>query len=439
MLVNDFTKNNHEHEYIDVDFVDASRVLKHIYWFCQQIFYFNNKLHRHVRIYRKIFSNNNFVVQHVDTKSSKNKKAQISLWKQFVIVSITSFNKNDEYNFRNWKYVTMKIIVVFQKIMKNLCLNIECTMSFINKKWFYVLNFKIIVRQIIDSIKIRDINDREYFNFDYINLNFYLKNKFKKNFSIIYIKKNVHVINNLKIKILINIDIICSKKMTTNLQTRKLIIDNYDISTSIICIFVDFKINRIARSHYVVIVFAYSILIVSFKTQNFALSNEKNYFFQSHVISFDFEVENDIIIYIINVKTFVIHVRNAIDKSIVVFKHIKLDKIFDFEKENCYHVDSTNVHLTIDVNWKRRVVIALIDFVVTIISILIKIKSIALSIYIVISINAYRRVDYNNIFRRFDCFFENHDVKRYYYLRNVIWNSTQIAKYCEKFFHYIKK
>ena len=311
------------------------------------------------------------------------------MWKQFVIVSTTSFDKNNEYNFRNWKYITIKIIVVFQKTIKNLYLNIECTMSFINKKWFHVLNFNVIVRQIIDFIKIRDIDNREYFNFDYINLNFYLKNKFKKKISIIYIKKNMYIINNLKIKILIDIDIIYSKKITTNLQTRKLIIDNCDISTSIIYILVDFKVNRIARFHHVVIIFAYSILIVSFKTQNFALSNEKNYFFQSHVISFDFEVENDIIIYIINVKTFVIHVRNAIDKSIIVFKHIKFDKIFDFEKKSCYHVDSTNVYLTIDVNWKRRVVIALIDFVVIIISMLIKIKLIALSIYIVISIITY--------------------------------------------------
>ena len=114
----------------------------------------------------------------------------------------------------------MKIIVVFQKTMKNLCLNIKYTMLFIKKKWFHVLNFNVIVRQIIDSIKIQDINNREYFNFDYINLNFYLKSKFKKKFSIIHIKKKMYMINNLWIKILIDIDIMCSKKMTTNLQTR---------------------------------------------------------------------------------------------------------------------------------------------------------------------------------------------------------------------------
>ena len=91
-------------------------------------------------------------------------------------------------------------------------------------------------------------------------------------------------------------------------------------------------------------------MTISFKIQDFELFNEKNYSFQLHVTLFNFETKNDIITHIINVKTFVVHVRNATNKSIIVFKYIKFDKIFDFEKKNYYHVDSTNVHLTINVN-----------------------------------------------------------------------------------------
>ena len=137
----------------------------------------------------------------------------------------------------------------------------------------------VIVRQIIHSIKIRDIDEREYINFDYVNLNIYLENKLKKKSSIVHVKKNVYMINNLRVKILIDIDIICSKKMITNLQTRKFIIDNCDITILITCTFVDFKINCIVKSHHIVIISTYSIMTISFKIQNFELSNEKNYFF----------------------------------------------------------------------------------------------------------------------------------------------------------------
>ena len=138
-------------------------------------------MHRHVRICRKSFSNNFVVAQYINFKTlKKSKKTQIALWKQFVIVFTTSFDKNDEYNFRNWKYITIKIIIVFQNAMKNLYFDIECTISLINKKWFHVLIFNVNIRQIIDSIKIRDIDDREHVNFDYVNLNIYFENKLKK-------------------------------------------------------------------------------------------------------------------------------------------------------------------------------------------------------------------------------------------------------------------
>ena len=126
--------------------------------------------------------------------------------------------------------------------------------------------------------------------------------------SIAHIKKNVYIIDNLKIKTLIDIDIMCSKKMIINLQTRKLIIDNCDITTFITYTFIDFKVNRIVKSHHIVIISTYTIMTISFKTQNVELFNEKNYSFQLHVTLFDFEIENEIITHIINVKTFVIHV-----------------------------------------------------------------------------------------------------------------------------------
>ena len=184
------------------------------------------------------------------------------------------------------------------------------------------MNSNIIIYQTINSIKIRKINDREHFNFDYVNLNIYLKKKFKKKSLIVYIKIYIYIINNLRIKILININIICSKKITTNLQTRKLIIKNCKMIIFIIFISINFQINCIIKFYHIIIISTYSIIIILFKTQNFKLSKEKKYFFQLHVILFDFKIKSNIITYIINVKTFVIHGWNIINKLIIVFKHI---------------------------------------------------------------------------------------------------------------------
>ena len=127
-------------------------------------------MHCYVRICRKTISNNFFVVQYINIKSLK-KNVQITLWKQFVVILTTLFDKNDEYEFRNWKYVTIKITIAYRNIIKNLYFDIEYTMFLMNKKWFHILNFDIIIHQTINSIKIRKIDDREHFKFDYVNLN----------------------------------------------------------------------------------------------------------------------------------------------------------------------------------------------------------------------------------------------------------------------------
>ena len=54
--------------------------------------------------------------------------------------------------------------------------------------------------------------------------------------------------------------------------------------------------------------------------------------------------------HVLNVKTIFVHVRNAIDKSILLLRHIKLDRIIDFEKENCYATNIIDAHLIIEIN-----------------------------------------------------------------------------------------
>ena len=335
---------------------------------CQQIFYSNNKLHKHVRNCRKTFSNNKFVVKHVNIDKQIHditvidKNTQLSLWKQFVIIFIVTSNKSDEYEFKNWKYVIVKITIVYQKIMKNLCLNIDCIMSLIDKQWLHVLIFDIVIKQIVDSMTVRKIENREHFNFDYVNVNLYLKDKLKKKTFIVYIKRDVHVVDNLRVKMLIDTNIMCSKKMIVNLQIRKLIIDNCNMTTSIIYTFIDFKINRIVKFHHVVTISIHIVVTMSFK-QSVDLSIERDYSFQSHVISINFETKNDIMTHIVDFKTSMIHVKNVIDKTITVSKHTKLDKIFDFDEKNCYHVDVVDVHFVVDVSWKRRVLTTIIDLI----------------------------------------------------------------------------
>ena len=133
-----------------------------------------------------------------------------------IITSSSLSNKNDDYEFRNWKYVTILIIIAYLNAIKNFCIDIDCIMFLMNRKWFHVLIFHVIIRKIVNSIIVKDIENKQHFNFDYAILDFYIESKIKKKFVIGHLKRNVHIMNDLKTKMLIDINIICSKIIIVN-------------------------------------------------------------------------------------------------------------------------------------------------------------------------------------------------------------------------------
>jgi hypothetical protein len=216
----------------------------------------------------------------------------------------------------------------------------------------HVLLSNVIVRQIFEFVLIREIDDREHENSNYVILNLYIDEKIKNKSIIVHIKRDVHIIDDLKIKMLIDFDIIYSKKMTIDLKKKKFIIINCDLTISITCTSTIFRINRIFRFKQIVIIFTHTILIVFFKFQKnkFELFVERNYIFQSHVIFINFDAKENIMIHIMNNNFSFVHVRNVTNKFIILSKHIKLNKFFDYDEKNCYYANVFEIYLIVDVN-----------------------------------------------------------------------------------------
>ena len=168
-----------------------------------------------------------------------------------------------------------------------------------------------------------------------------------------HIKCNVHLIDDLRTKMFINVDIIESKKMTFDIQVGKLIIDNCDVIASLICqLFRNYcRINRTTNIQHAIIISTHIIVEIFFKLKDFSkLFTKKDFFFQFNLILFQLNEENDVITHILNVKIIFIHVRNVINKSILLSRHIKLSRIINFEKEDCYATNIINAHLIIKIN-----------------------------------------------------------------------------------------
>ena len=83
-------------------------------------------------------------------------------------------------------------------------------------------------------------------------------------------------------------------------------------------------------------------------------------------VNFELKLKNDVYFYIVNINISMIQIRNVINKTYIISRHVKLSCVFDYEKKNCYITTSKNVYLTIKFKkqiFKNSYKLTLIDLI----------------------------------------------------------------------------
>ena len=358
---------------------------------CKTKFLFNNKLHRHLRqracqsnffidSFVKIFRQQNFILLARQSESVKIfyqsiKKIIFNLAAKTsakIIIFFVSINIDFDYEFRKWHYVQIQIIhaVDFTIFIVEKYFDFDCTMSLMNRNFLTTVSHDEI-RTTTQSIRVRDIDFRQHDNSKYVKLKFYIRDKtIIDKSATIHFRREMHVVNDLKIKILIDINIIESEIIDVLMNNNILHIESCDVIAFIIIKFKnnDEQINRIIRVITIVIISSHFTITIIVKFRDKSMSIDRNYFF--HFISnVRLESNNEFFVYIVDVNVDVVQIRNATNKFCIISRNVKIDKLHDFEKKNCYVVDSKNRHLaTITVfSWiiklKHLTILELVIFV----------------------------------------------------------------------------
>ncbi len=132
-------------------------------------------------------------------------------------------------------------------------------------------NFATKVRKLAFSISIRDIENKIHNLNEYILMNDFIKETLSNNTSAVaFLQRKVYLMNDLKMKMLIDIDILSSKRIQLNLNARILQIDScQDIIVKInIVTRKEINLKRIVRSRGKIIVSSHVFLKISIKVKN---------------------------------------------------------------------------------------------------------------------------------------------------------------------------
>ena len=244
-------------------------------------------------------------------------------------------------------------------------------MSFVDRNYFrqILLNYDVRIRMTIQNIQIRKIDVKLHDIFEYIELNFYIVDKRQNDFKIVvYFKCEIHFVDDLKINIFVDINILIFEFMILNLKHRLFFIVNCNMTISFSMTFRDQRIDKILRIVAIVIVSFYFCVIVSIKLRDNVLfiDRDYNFCFKSNQM---LKQKNDFFVVIIDFNSMTIQIWNVNDQFYRISRNLKIDNFRDFEKENCYliNVDDNHFATMFFINWTKRfrqfVIIDLIIFV----------------------------------------------------------------------------
>ena len=212
------------------------------------------------------------------------------------------------------------------------------------------------IQQMTSSLKIRDIGASTHESKEYIDIPIYLSSK-RNSDKMTCIKRKMHIVENLKTKMLIEIDILESEGITLNVSKRVTKIDSCENMKIELKIHQrDSFVRRIVISKFVETISSEEQAKIRIAMSK-SLSKNRDFIFESST-----NVDVSLYAHLVNVYTIEILVQNDFADSVNISRNTRLDFVQKIEYENCFYA-SSNSHLTLKTSKKNWIKEAM--FVVT--------------------------------------------------------------------------
>ena len=289
---------------------------------CQTFFFSNNVFHKHLKFCRKI-----------DNISAFNAAISFSNISSFIFRFNVDVNKNVrfDYDFKEWQYASIDVILIIDMKSLSKCINIEAEIILSNITFFKSQIKNISIKTMTFFIIVSELETTKHFTNKYVIMSMYFSDKNQNDKSATaLITREIHLIDNLKINILIENDIFEFKKFDVFISISSAHIESCNI---IISIFVRNRSTlRIASVHSTKIMIISSQIEQIVRIHKISLS-ERDYIFESADVNFF------IYSHLINITIDVILIRNDNDKKIKISRNFRLNKFVEFDYINVFQID----------------------------------------------------------------------------------------------------
>ncbi len=284
----------------------------------------------------------------VTLKSSSKKK-------RILIESSSKSLQIVDYVFRDWQYVTVKVCWSLNKSEEDIVLNTECIMTIANHKFIEFITLNTLIQKMTSLIFVWDIKNKIHHFSDFVMLITYIHEFLSDDkFTTTCFRWKIHLINDFRVKILLELDIMIIKKMQLDLNEKIVRINSCQEFTVNIFVFTRNLLNlkRIVWIKDWIMISSHAFLKVSVLVKKNKLSTDHDLIFKSDYDQ-DLKQINDLFTHVVDISFFFVQVWNDIEKSVIIQRHARIEAMLKYEEDDCFLTNSTNHHLMI-IDWKQH-------------------------------------------------------------------------------------
>ena len=303
---------------------------------CHKKFYSNNKLHKHLKTDCRF---QNF------SKKNQKKSTQMTNPSVRIIESVNKQKNFHEFVFREHHYVTTKNNLILKNSDHDFCMNNEISMSLIDKEFLANQQPNHTIHKIISVIKIREIRAKIHDNFEYTVMDLYLSDKTKNELITVRLKIELHVINDFKANVLIEMDVMKSKNMIMNFDKKIFTISicqNMKVPLTIKR--KSAPINKTVRVVSQMMISTNKIFAISIRVREAKFSKNRNYSFFPKTKR-QLNSENEFFAHVTEFDIIAVQIRNISEKFYTISKNLKIGHIRDYDEKKCFMTTSKTSHL----------------------------------------------------------------------------------------------
>lgn len=124
--------------------------------------------------------------------------------------------------FRSWHYAMVYTSLQLHVKSDAWCIDLGCTMSLIDRDYLKLHLPNYSISQSSQPITIRGIGDHRYPCSEYVVLKISITGKNDKSIAVAQLQYKIHIVDDLKVKVLIRIDILGLEEVVIDIGRRKM-------------------------------------------------------------------------------------------------------------------------------------------------------------------------------------------------------------------------